>query len=131
MNASTTNPLGNDFPKQVVTMLFNAIDEGTKQGYRMIWSAIKEILVAHWGMVLITLVLILLLAIVEYFVTKRWAMLGSVLYNYLYFGILFLIALIFGSDVFASDWFKIVLFIVYVVCFVAVGKFLRKIGVRR
>ncbi len=130
MNSTSTSPLGLDFPKQVVTMLFKAVDEGTKQAYRMIWSAIKEILVSHWGMVIIALVFILLLATVEYLVTRRWAMLGSVLYNYLYFGILFLIALIFGSDVFASDWFKIVLFIVYVVCFILVGKFLTMVDIR-
>ena len=131
MNASTTNPLGNDFLKELVTGLFNAVDEGTKQAYRMIWSAIKELLIQHWGWVIVALVTILLIAILEYLVTRRWAMLGSVLYNYLYFGVLFIVALIFGSDVFASDWFKIVLFIVYVVCFIAVGKFLRTIGVRR
>jgi len=58
-------------------------------------------------------------------------MLGSVLYNYFYFGILFVITLIFGPDVFANDWFKIVLFIIYVVCFISVGKLLKKAGIRR
>jgi len=28
---STSTPLGTDFPKQIVSLLFNAIDEGTKQ----------------------------------------------------------------------------------------------------
>lgn len=131
MNASTTSPLGSDFPKQIVLWFLDAIDEGTKQAYRMIWNAVKELLAEHWGFVIIALVSILILAVLNYFATGRWAMLGSVLYNYFYFGILFVITLIFGPDVFANDWFKIVLFIIYVVCFISVGKLLQKAGIRR
>jgi hypothetical protein len=131
MNASTTSPLGSDFPKQIVLWFLDAIDEGTKQAYRMIWNAVKQLLVEHWGFVIIALVSILMLAVLNYLTTGRWAMLGSVLYNYSYFGILFVITLIFGSDIFANDWFKIVLFIIYVVCFVSVGKLLKKAGIRR
>jgi hypothetical protein len=131
MNASTTSPLGADFPQQLVQLFLNAIDEGTKQAYRIIWNAVEQFLVEHWGFVIIALISIFLLAVLNYFATGRWAMLGSVLYNYFYFGILFIITLIFGPDVFASDWFKIVLFIIYVVCFVAVGKLLKKVGIRR
>ena len=131
MNASSTSPLGADFPKQMVLWFLDAIDEGTKQAYRMIWNAVKQLLVEHWGFVIIALVSILVLAVLNYLATDRWAMLGSVLYNYLYFGILFVITLIFGPDVFANDWFKIVLFIIYVVCFISVGKLLKKAGIGR
>src|ERR1700722_16500729 len=131
MNSSSTSPLGADFPQQLVQFFLNAIDESTKQAYRMIWNAIEQFLLEHWGFVIIALASIFLFAVLSYFVTGRWAMLGSVLYNYFYFGILFIITLIFGPDVFASDWFKIVLFIIYIVCFVAVGKLLRKVGIRR
>jgi len=131
MNASTTSPLGADFPRQLVLWFIDAIDEGTKQAYRMIWSAVKQLLIEHWGFVIVALVSILILAVLNYLATGRWAMLGSVLYNYFYFGILFVITLIFGPDVFANDWFKIVLFIIYVVCFISVGKLLQKAGIRR
>jgi hypothetical protein len=131
MNASSSQPLGADFPKQVVELFLNAIDEGTKQAYRMIWNGISQFLIEHWGWVIVALVAIFILSVLNYFATGRWAMLGSVLYNYLYFGTLFVITLIFGPEVFANDWFKIVLFIVYVACFVLVGKLLRKAGIRR
>lgn len=131
MNASSSQPLGADFPKQVVEMFLNAIDEGTRQAYRMIWNGITQFLVEHWGWVIVALVSIFVLSVLNYFATGRWAMLGSVLYNYLYFGTLFVITLIFGPEAFANDWFKIVLFVVYVVCFILVGKILRKTGIRR
>jgi CDP-diglyceride synthetase len=131
MNSSTTSPLGNDFARQLVESFLNAIDEGTRQAYRMIWNGISQFLIENWGWVIVALVAILILAVVNYFATGRWAMLGSVLYNYFYFGILLIITLIFGPEVFANDWFKIVLFIVYVVCFVLVGKLLKKAGIRR
>lgn len=131
MNASSSQPLGADFPKQVVEMFLNAIDEGTRQAYRMIWNGITQFLVEHWGWVIVGLVAIFVLSVLNYFGTGRWAMLGSVLYNYLYFGTLFVITLIFGPEVFANNWFKIVLFVVYVVCFILVGKILRKAGIRR
>lgn len=131
MNASSSQPLGADFPKQVVELFLNAIDEGTRQAYRMIWNGITQFLTEHWGWVIVALVAIFFLSVLNYFATGRWAMLGSVLYNYLYFGTLFVITLVFGPEVFANDWFKIVLFIIYVVCFILVGKILRKTGIRR
>jgi hypothetical protein len=131
MNSTTTLLGGPDFPKQLVGMLMNAVDEGTKQAYRMIWAAIEQFLFEHWILVTIVLFLVLLFAFLKYLATGRWAMLGSVLYSYVYWGIVFVITLIFGSDIFANDWFKVVLFIVYVVSFTLVGHFLRKTGIRR
>jgi len=131
MNASSTQPFGVDFPKQLVEMFFNALDEGTRQAYRMIWSGITQFLNEHWGWLVFMLIAIFIFSVLNYFATGRWAMLGSVLYNYFYFGTLFVITLIFGPEVFANDWFKIVLFILYVTCFILVGKILNKIGIRR
>lgn len=131
MNASTSQPTTLDFPKQVVEMFLNVIDESTRKAYRMIWDGIIQIITEHWGWIILILIGFLVIAIMNYFVTGRWAMLGSILYNYLYAGFLFLVALVFGPEVFANDWFKIVLFIVYVICFVLVGKILKKVGIRR
>ncbi len=88
-------------------------------------------LAQHWIAILVGLLAIFVVALVRAFVTGRWAMLGSVVYNYLYFGTLFLIGSIWGPELFANDYFKIVLVILYVVCFILTGKFLSKIGVRR
>lgn len=116
-----------DFPKQVAQMFIRAIDEGTKQGYRMIWSAIKQILAAHWLSISIFLVVLLLAAVLEYRITGRWAMLGSVLYHYFYVGALLLIVIIFGPEVFANTYFDIVLAVLYITCFSLVGLCLKKI----
>ena len=131
MNPATTSPLGIDFTKQMVQGLLDAVDTGTKTAYHWIWAAIKQLLIEHWIAVTVILVLLLVTAIGRYLITGRWAMLGSLIYNYLYFGALLIIALIFGSDVFASDYFKIVLVVLYIACFTLVGIFLRKTGIRQ
>ena len=131
MNAATTSPLGIDFTKQIVQGLLDAVDAGTKTAYHWIWTDINQLLIEHWLIVTFFLIVLLLVAVARYFITGRWAMLGSVLYNYLYFGVLLIIALAFGSDVFASDYFKIVLVVLYIVCFTIVGIFLKKTGIRQ
>jgi hypothetical protein len=128
---STSTPLGADFPRQVVELLLSAIDEGTKQAARMLWSILTSFLLEHWIAVFVGLFGIFIFALVRAFATRRWAMLGSVTYNYLYFGTLFLIGTIWGPEVFANDYFKIVLVILYIVCFILTGKFLSKIGLHR
>jgi hypothetical protein len=132
MNATTTDL---SFPKEIVGMFINtamkAMDEAPKIFYEMIWSGVKQLLIEHWPSVILFLILILLFAVLRYLITGRWAMLGSVLYSYIYWGFVLIIILIFGPDIFASDWIKIVLFVVYVVSFTLVGNFLRKTGIRR
>ena len=118
---ATSTLLGTDFPRQVVELLLNAIDEGTKQTARMLWSILISFLLEHWIAVLVVLFAIFIFALVRAFATGRWAMLGSITYNYLYFGILFIIGLIFGPELFANDYFKIVLVILYVTCFILTG----------
>lgn len=103
----------------------------TAKAFRMIWDIGIAYLAQHWIAALIGLLAIFIVALIRAFVTGRWAMLGSVVYNYLYFGTLFLIGSIWGPELFANDYFKIVLVILYVVCFILTGKFLSKIGVRR
>jgi len=77
------------------------------------------------------LVLVLVAATVRAVTTGRWGWLGSVLYNYLYFGTLFVIGLIWGPEIFANDYFEIALVILYIVCFSLVGVILTKTGLRR
>lgn len=128
---STSTAIGTDFTKKMIDALFNAIDEGTKQAYRMLWNALISFLADHWISVLVLLAVILVIAIVKA-VLGRWGMLGSVLYNYLYFGILFVIGLIWGSDVFASNWLTIAgTVILYPACYLTVRIILDKTGLRR
>ncbi len=129
MNQTSTS-FGSDFYKDLVTRFFQAIDEGTKKAYHMLWDIGFVILKQHWVSILILLALVLVVAIVRA-LTGRWGMLGSVLYNYLYFGTLFFIGWIWGAEIYANDYFQIVLAVLYVVCFLLVGKILRDTGLRR
>lgn len=107
------------------------LGEETAKTFRMFWDIGMNYLAEHWIAVIVGLSLVFIVALVRAFITGRWAMLGSVVYNYLYFGTLFIIGLIFGPELFANDYFKIFLAVLYVTCFILTGRFLQKIGVRR
>ena len=105
--------------------------KATADAYRMIWDAGMAYLAAHWLLVIGVLIGILILAILRYLITGRWAVLGSVLYHYLYFGILFLVGLIKGPEVFVSDYFEAACAIIlYPLCYLAVRKILEVTGIR-
>jgi len=131
MPTTTSSSFGSDFVKELIPWMIQQFGIATAKAFRMIWDIGITYLAQHWGAVLIGLFAIFVIALIRAFVTGRWAMLGSVVYNYLYFGTLFLIGTIWGPEVFANDYFKIVLAILYVICFIFTGKFLSKIGVRR
>ncbi len=108
--------------------LFQALDEGTKQGARMAWHVLISILVDYWIVVIVLLLVVLLIAIVEALL-GRWGMLGSALYHYLYFGILFIVGLIWGSDIFVSNLFSIFCtLMLYPLCYWITGRILVKMG---
>ena len=129
--ASVSTSFGPDFVKELIPWMIQQFGEATAKAFRMIWDIGITYLAQHWVAVLAGLFIIFIIALVRAFVTGRWALLGSVVYNYLYVGALFLIGIIFGPEVFANDYFKIVLAVLYVICFILTGKFLSEIGVRR
>lgn len=131
MTPTSTPQFGPDFMKELIPWMFQQIGEATAKAFRMIWDIGISYLAQHWIAVLVGLAVIFVIALTRAFLTGRWAMLGSVVYNYLYFGTLFIIGSIRGPEVFANDYFKIVLVVLYVVCFILTGQFLSKIGVRR
>jgi len=127
MNSSTTSPLGVDFPQQ----LLDAFNEATKQACQILWEAIKQAMMEHWLLLLAGLAFLLVIAVIKYCLTGLWGMLASVVYNYLYFGTLFVVISIFGPEIFASDYCKIFLTILYMVCFTLVGIFVNTTGIRK
>lgn len=131
MSPTSTPLFGPDFVKELIPWMLARIGEETAKAFRMFWDIGMMYLAQHWVAILVGLFAVFVTALIRAFVTGRWAMLGSVVYNYLYFSVLFLIGTIWGPEVFANDYFKIVLAILYVVCFIITGKLLTKIGVRR
>ena len=130
MNTSTT-PFGPDFVNDMVIRTLQSVDEGTKWAYHLFWDSLISFLSEHWLTVISFLVLLFLVALIRAYM-GRWGMLGSVLYHYLYFGILFLVGLIKGPEVFVSEYFEIACeIILYPICYKTVGIILDKLGVRR
>lgn len=128
---ATTTQFGIDFVRDLIPWMLLTFDDATRQAYRMIWSAFISFTVEHWIAISIVLVVIFLIALAQA-LAGYWGMLGSVLYNYLYFGILFMVGLVKGPEVFVSEYFEIVcLFLLYPVCYFIVGRILDAFGLRR
>lgn len=123
---TTTQPLGPEFASQMITMLFNGIQEGTIKAYQMLWGILITHLKAHWLGVGEILLGFLVLAFLVFLFTGKWAMLGSVLNRYFFFGTLFIVGLIFGPSIYASDYFEIVIAAVGLIVFIVVGKIFKK-----
>ncbi len=127
---ATPTPLGPDFTKQMINLLFNAMDEGTKQAARMLWSIFMSFLSQHWFAVM-GLIFFIFIVVTLKAMLGRWGSLGSFLYNLFYFGTLFVIGLIWGPEVFVNDFFNAACAVIlYPVCYIITGVILDKMGVR-
>lgn len=126
---STTTGFKADLYKDLLTPLRDSIEEGTKHAYRMLWDVFIDLLISHWLLVLSFLGVILLAAFVRYVVTGRWAVLGSVLYSYFFWGTMFLIGFSFGPEVYANDYFPIVSLVLWPISYLAAGSILWRIGI--
>lgn len=117
-----------DFIKQMPSWLLNTIQEATIKDIKIMWNWGMSYLLTHLWIIIGILLIVLVYALFRAFM-GHWWVLGSVLYNYLYWGSLLIIGLIFGPEIFAGTYIDIGLFILYVLCYIAVGKILKKIGV--
>jgi len=111
---TTTRQFGPDFVKNLIPQMMQIFAEATPKAYHMIWDIFMTFLAQNWPWVIVLLVMILTFAFLEYLITGEWADLGTVLYSYTYYGLLFLIGLVFGPEIFANDWIDLILFMVYV-----------------
>jgi hypothetical protein len=128
---STSTSLDPDFAKDIVTMFSNAIEEGTKQTVHIFWDILISLLEDHGFVAMIVLLIIFIVAIFKA-MFGRWGGLGSFLYNFFYFGTLFIIGLIWGPEVFVNDIFNAACAVIlYPVCYFIVGIILEKTGVKK
>jgi len=112
------------------TKLITSFENGIKIAYQMYWDILMSFLLKNWGAVIIVLFVIFVIALVKA-IKGRWGMLGKVLYNYIYFGTLFIIGLIWGPTIFVSNFITILCTIIlYPMCYFLTGAILDKIGVR-
>lgn len=125
MNATTS---GNIFLDEMVQMLPGAIAEGMKIAAHIMWDAAMVVLsentLAIVGFLLFIFVVAMLKAMMG-----RWGMLGSFMYNFLYFGILLVVGLIWGPEVFVHDAFRAACTVIlYPICYWVTGRILDATG---
>lgn len=129
--SATSTPMGSDFPRQMIDLLFNAIKEGNKQAARMLWTGLQSLLSQHW-LLFIGVLFLVFVAVTFTAMMGRWGSLGSFLFNFLYFGTLYVIGLIWGPEIFVNDIFNAVCTVIlYPVCYLVVGSILAQTGIKR
>ena len=132
---TTTPPLPSiytpEFGQELGQWFIQLWANATLQAAQMLWDIFLQFLIQNWLYTIPTLFLLLTIATFRA-LTGRWGQLASLLYNTLYFGTLFVVGLIWGPQVFVSDWFDFArLVILYPLCYWLVGRFLSWSGLRR
>lgn len=120
MNASTTD---------VIQYLFNVINDAQVQAYQALWDGLILFLSSNWLLVTCLLLFFLITSFIKA-INGQWGMFGSIAYNYLYWGILFVAGLIFGPKIFASMLIDVLLFVLYIICYRLVGRILNGLHLR-
>ena len=128
MNATTT--LNADTAVKLV--LDTMFIEAPKQAATMLWNLVlMPILSEHWLSIGV-LLFVVFVAVTIKAMLGRWGSLGSFLYNFFYFGTLFVIGLILGPEVFVSDAMNFfTAIILYPICYLLVGWILETTGLKR
>jgi len=116
---------------KVVNSWLEIFSEVYKQLAISLWSSVLSILSEYW-LFFMTVFFIILLIVSLKAMLGRWGSLGSFLYNFFYFGILFLICLILGPEIFVKNYFNtFCAIILYPVCYRLVGIILERLGLIR
>lgn len=127
---STSTLLGPDFTKTILDAVFKGIEEGSLLAIRLIWNTLTLFLAEYWLILMAIFFIMVVIATIKAMM-GRWGFLGSVIYNSLYFGILLIIGLIWGPEVFVSDFLSVAsTIILYPICYFVTGLILDKIGVK-
>jgi hypothetical protein len=128
---SSTAIFPTDYAVQMAPWLMKTVSEAEAFDAKLIWDVTVPVLLHYWFVVFIILALVLLYALLFALTTRRWRILGRVLYSYLHLGILFVIGLIWGPAIYVNDYFEIINFLVYAFSFEVVGIIVKKMGLSR
>jgi hypothetical protein len=127
MNTSTQ---GTDFAKDFISQIPGIFEKGMVQGVKMDWNIFISFLTRNWLLLIVIYFVIFFYATLEAMM-KRWGMFGSILYNTFYFGVLFIVGLIWGPQIFLDDVFKAsCVVILYPICYLVVGYILDKFNLK-
>lgn len=121
---------GPNFTKELVTQILGMYDKGLRSAYHTLWNIFMSTIQEHWFLILIVLLVFLIISIFIA-LNGRWGFFGSLMYNYLYFGILFILGLIKGPEVFLSEYFEFFcILLLYPFCYIIVGRILNKFNLK-
>ena len=114
----------------VAPWLLNAIFvEAPTEAARMLWYQVLIPILSEYWLEIGGVLFLIFFAVTLKAMTGRWGALGSFLYNLLYFSILLVIGLIWGPEVFVSDWINFfTTLILYPVCYWIAGWILNVTG---
>jgi len=128
---STTTLMTKVWAQDVLNLFLQDINKAQLHDAQLFWSALLVLLARYWLPIVGFLLFMLLVAIAEALM-GRWGMLGSILYHYLYYSILFIVGLIWGSSVFVSDFYhEACTLILYPICYFVTGVILDKFNLRK
>lgn len=131
MGSTTSLTPGPDFAGDLIAYFIDQIQYWSGYWAREFWNIGVQLVLDNLLLISAFLVFILVASAIKAFTTGRWGVFASVLYNYLYGAVMIMISFTFGPEIFVSDYFKLVAFLVYVVCFWLVGRLITKLGLRR
>jgi hypothetical protein len=118
------------FKPEQFEQLANAYTVGTINAVRMLWDALIKVLAQNWQSVMISLFIFFVIALLKAML-GRWGTLCSLIYNLFYLGILLIIGLIWGPEVFVNDYFNMACAVIlYPICYWVTGFILDKFKFR-
>jgi hypothetical protein len=126
---TSTSAFDPNISVQMVDMIKTSMESSMKMVDNIMWSTLLSYLAAHWMATILTLFVVFVFVFIKAKL-GRWGSLGSFLYNFFYFGTLFVIGLIWGPGVFLGDWFKVACTaLLYPICYFLSGYVMEKMGV--
>lgn len=110
--------------------MLNAANDAYKQVARALWDAIRPMIFEHWLIITTAVIVIFIITFIQA-KKGRWGNLGKFLYRLIYFGIIFIILLIWGPEFFVENLYNTLgAFILYKVCYYITGMVLDKMRVK-
>ncbi len=122
--------LPENFAQDLINNILSTYDVLLRKIYHLAWDIFMSTIKEHWLLILSILFGILIISIIIALM-GRWGFFGSLMYNYLYFGVLFILGLIKGPEVFLNEYFEFFcILLLYPVCYKIVGIILDKTGLK-
>lgn len=123
MTATTSSSfLPQDFLQRLLDQMDTAAAEGVRWGFNLLWDALSP----YWFYGILILFALFAIASVK-FLFGQWSMLGSLIYHFVYFGVLTVIIVIMGVEVLLNPYFDLVYATLYPISYLLTGSILQRL----